>query len=171
MWKKLLIVLMVSLSVGGSAWGSEAHPVLALGSPAPNFELPGVDGQQLIGAEQSHGDQRDTGTNSHVGWATHERAELTVVGAATFRKDEEWHAGLEGTDAVGQAGDGRARIIDGDRDLTGAVEVPADERQLPKIASRQNAELERQRAEDGGRIHIGEVIGGVDRDRMMVEHV
>lgn len=43
--RKFLVVLMMSLSVLGSAWGSEAHPVLALGSPAPNFELPGVDGK------------------------------------------------------------------------------------------------------------------------------
>jgi peroxiredoxin len=27
-----------------SAWAQEPHPILALGSPAPNFELPGVDG-------------------------------------------------------------------------------------------------------------------------------
>jgi peroxiredoxin len=26
------------------AWAQQAHPILALGSPAPNFELPGVDG-------------------------------------------------------------------------------------------------------------------------------
>src|ERR1700679_3248175 len=25
-------------------WAQEAHPILAIGSPAPNFELPGVDG-------------------------------------------------------------------------------------------------------------------------------
>jgi len=39
MWR-FLIFLMLALT----ASGQEAHPVLALGSPAPNFELPGVDG-------------------------------------------------------------------------------------------------------------------------------
>src|SRR5438105_1639716 len=27
-----------------TAWAQQPHPILALGSPAPNFELPGVDG-------------------------------------------------------------------------------------------------------------------------------
>src|SRR6266852_622761 len=37
---RVLIFLMLALG----AWAQEAHPVLALGSPAPNYELPGVDG-------------------------------------------------------------------------------------------------------------------------------
>jgi peroxiredoxin len=41
MWK-LLLVLFVSL---GAASAEEVHPILALGSPAPDFALPGVDGQ------------------------------------------------------------------------------------------------------------------------------
>jgi peroxiredoxin len=40
MWK-LLILLTLSLT----AWAQESHPTLKLGSPAPNFELPGVDGK------------------------------------------------------------------------------------------------------------------------------
>ncbi len=39
MWKVLL-----SLTLALSGWAQESHPILALGSPAPNFELPGVDG-------------------------------------------------------------------------------------------------------------------------------
>ncbi len=39
MWR-VLIFLMLALG----AWAQETHPVLALGSPAPHFELPGVDG-------------------------------------------------------------------------------------------------------------------------------
>ncbi len=27
------------------AWGQTAHPILAVGSPAPNFDLPGIDGK------------------------------------------------------------------------------------------------------------------------------
>jgi peroxiredoxin len=38
---KFLLVLLFSLS----AWADEAHPILPIGSPAPNFELPGVDGK------------------------------------------------------------------------------------------------------------------------------
>lgn len=33
---------MIVLSL--TAWAEEAHPILAIGSPAPNFELPGIDG-------------------------------------------------------------------------------------------------------------------------------
>ena len=41
MWK-LLAVLLITL---GAASAEEAHPTLALGSSAPDFSLPGVDGQ------------------------------------------------------------------------------------------------------------------------------
>jgi peroxiredoxin len=40
MWR---ILLLLALSV--SAWAQESHPILALGSPAPDFNLPGVDGK------------------------------------------------------------------------------------------------------------------------------
>ena len=40
MWRVFLF-LLISLS----AWADNAHPILALGSPAPDFELPGVDGK------------------------------------------------------------------------------------------------------------------------------
>jgi len=39
MWR-LCVVAVLSLA----AWGQQAHPILAVGSPAPNFELSGVDG-------------------------------------------------------------------------------------------------------------------------------
>jgi peroxiredoxin len=41
MWK-LLAVLLLTL---GTVSAEEVHPTLALGSPAPDFSLPGVDGQ------------------------------------------------------------------------------------------------------------------------------
>jgi peroxiredoxin len=41
MWK-FLLVLLITL---GAASAEEVHPILALGSPAPDFVLPGVDGQ------------------------------------------------------------------------------------------------------------------------------
>jgi peroxiredoxin len=41
MWK-LLAVLLLTL---GTVSAEEVHPILALGSPAPDFSLPGVDGQ------------------------------------------------------------------------------------------------------------------------------
>ena len=54
MWR-VLVFLMISSCL----WADESHPVLALGSTAPNFELPGVamwecraDGIQLLPALQ-----------------------------------------------------------------------------------------------------------------------
>src|SRR6202161_3123102 len=41
MWK-LFAVLLITL---GAASAEEVHPILALGSQAPDFSLPGVDGQ------------------------------------------------------------------------------------------------------------------------------
>jgi peroxiredoxin len=40
MWRVLLL-----LTLSPAAWGQTSHPILALGSAAPNFELPGVDGK------------------------------------------------------------------------------------------------------------------------------
>lgn len=40
MWKVVAFFILFL----GPAWAQEPHPILALGSPAPNFELPGVDG-------------------------------------------------------------------------------------------------------------------------------
>jgi peroxiredoxin len=40
MWRAILLVLIAI-----PAWGQTAHPILALGSPAPDFALPGVDGK------------------------------------------------------------------------------------------------------------------------------
>jgi thiol-disulfide isomerase/thioredoxin len=39
MWK-----LFAFVTLALTTWAQEAHPILGLGSPAPNFELPGVDG-------------------------------------------------------------------------------------------------------------------------------
>jgi peroxiredoxin len=40
MWRAILILLTAS-----AVWGQPAHPILAVGSPAPDFALPGVDGK------------------------------------------------------------------------------------------------------------------------------
>lgn len=40
MWRGLFLFLMTC-----AAWGQTAHPILALGSAAPDFALPGVDGK------------------------------------------------------------------------------------------------------------------------------
>jgi peroxiredoxin len=37
--------LIFSLLLAGATWGQTTHPILPLGSPAPDFSLPGVDGK------------------------------------------------------------------------------------------------------------------------------
>jgi len=43
--KKNIGTLLTLLCLSLASWADDAHPILALGSPAPKFELPGVDGQ------------------------------------------------------------------------------------------------------------------------------
>lgn len=43
MSKRFACICMLLLSL--TAWGQPAHPILPLGSPAPDFSLPGVDGK------------------------------------------------------------------------------------------------------------------------------
>lgn len=40
MWR-----LIFSLLLAFAAWGQTSHPILGVGSPAPDFSLPGVDGK------------------------------------------------------------------------------------------------------------------------------
>ena len=40
MWRVLALLLFPF-----AVWGQEAHPILAIGAPAPDFSLPGVDGK------------------------------------------------------------------------------------------------------------------------------
>src|ERR1700682_6248995 len=50
MWRLVAFVVLAL-----SAWAEEPHPILALGPPAPNFELPGVDGATHKLADYSSG--------------------------------------------------------------------------------------------------------------------
>jgi peroxiredoxin len=45
MMPRILILLTLSLGLAIGVRAQEAHPILPLGSAAPNFELPGVDGK------------------------------------------------------------------------------------------------------------------------------
>ena len=61
--RKLLVLAlagMMSLTV----FAQQAHPILALGSPAPNFELPGVDGK--IHKLSDYAEQQDSGGGVYV---------------------------------------------------------------------------------------------------------
>ena len=44
--KRLVLLFIATLAAGAAiAHARESHPTLAIGAPAPNFELPGVDGK------------------------------------------------------------------------------------------------------------------------------
>ncbi len=40
-WCRMALTVLLSLA----AWAEQTHPILAIGSAAPDFELPGVDGK------------------------------------------------------------------------------------------------------------------------------
>jgi peroxiredoxin len=42
---RIITTLILAISIAAAACCEPAHPILALGSPAPNFALPGVDGK------------------------------------------------------------------------------------------------------------------------------
>jgi peroxiredoxin len=42
---RLLQLSLFALTSAVALWAQQPHPILAIGSPAPNFELPGVDGK------------------------------------------------------------------------------------------------------------------------------
>ena len=71
-----------------------------------------VDGEELVGADESEGDERDLGLDGHVGAAGHHGLELTGGGAASFGEENEGQAGLEGGDAAVEAGDEGARALE-----------------------------------------------------------
>ncbi len=85
-----------------------------------------------------------------------------MFGAAAFGKEDQRQAVLERFDTAKQAGDGRAAGFGVDGDLAGAVEVPADEGDLPERLLGEDAELEGQLGEEDGRVVVAEMVGGVD---------
>ncbi len=78
--------------------------------------------------------------------------------ARALGEDEERQAGLERGDSAEQPGDGGARAAGVDGDLAGALEVPADEGDLPEALLGQDAELEGKLGEEDGRIHVTQMI-------------
>jgi len=44
MWRRIAILSLMVVPIA-AAWGQTSHPILALGSSAPDFTLPGVDGK------------------------------------------------------------------------------------------------------------------------------
>ncbi len=92
-----------------------------------------------------------------------------VGGAASFGEEDEGQAVFEGLDAAVEAGYGvaGAGLVDGD--LAGAVEVPADEGDLPKALFGEDAELEGEFGEEDGGVVVAEVVGGVDGGLVLVE--
>ncbi len=128
-----------------------------------------VDGEEFVGADQSEGDEGDLGLDGHVGAAGHHGLELTGGGAASFGKENEWEAGLEGRDAAVEAGDQGTVALEVDRDLAGVVEVPANEGDLPEGLLGEDAELEGEPGKEDRGVHVAEVVGGVDGGLVYVE--
>ena len=71
-------------------------------------------------------------------------------------------ARFESGDASTEAGDGRAVVFLVDGNLAGAVEIPADEGDLPERELGYDAELEGKTGEENGCVEVAEMVGSVD---------
>src|ERR1700679_2680882 len=86
-----------------------------------------VDGKQLVRTDQGQGDQWDLGLDGHVGAPGHHGLKLAGRGTASLGKENQRKTRLQGRDAAVKTGNQGAGALGINRDLTGAVEVPADE--------------------------------------------
>ena len=75
-----------------------------------------MDGEKLVGADESEGDEGDLGLDGHVGTAGHHGLELASGGAAAFREEDEREALFERSDAAVEAGDERTGAVHGRRE-------------------------------------------------------
>src|SRR5579883_126879 len=123
-----------------------------------------VHGQQLIGADQRHWDDRQSGPDSHEGRTVHEALGVARSRPAPFRKDKERHSGAEGLYRSAEARDRCARIGNVDGDLPGTLQVPADKRKLEEVMTGNNPELKRKAGKNNGRVRIGKMVRGIDGD-------
>ena len=160
-------------AVSSSAWRI-VMPWVEMGSPtarvtAHGIEVAGVDGEQIVDTAEGDGDERNLGADGEESCSGEKGLEVAVGRAATFREDEEGHAGAEGADGTAEAGERRVGVDGVDGNLAGAIEIPADEGDGPQLFFGEDAELEGQGGEDDGRVHIGRVVGGVDGDGMLQE--
>ncbi len=119
------------------------------------------DGEQLMGADESHGNERDSGADRHEGGPVEKGFRFPRFGTPPFREYNERHTGFKGLDAARQAGNRCAWILNIDWNLSRPAKVPADKRDCPQVVPGYNAELEGQGSEEGRCIHVGEVIAGV----------
>src|SRR5271154_7180034 len=91
---------------------------------------------------------------------------MTIPAAPALGKDDQRHASLQRLHSWPEAADRGHSALGVYRNLPRPVQVPSDKRELPKRLSCQNAELEGQSAEQHWRVHVREVVGDINRDRM-----
>src|ERR1700722_19542829 len=120
----------------------------------------GVNRQELEGADEGHRHERDPGANRDVRGSPHEGLHLAIFRATAFRENEKRHARLERPDGAIEP----STAIFVYWYLSGAIQMPSDERPLPKTLLGENSKLERKAAEHQGSIHERGVIRGVPRN-------
>ncbi len=145
---------------GGAAFGGDGFA--GDEEKRPRSQMVDVHWQELIGADEGEWDDGHAGADRHPGGAGEEGLDVALGGASAVGKEEQRHTRLQRGHAEVQAGDGGTDIRGVDRYLAGAVEMPADEWNLPEIVARQNAELKGKSAEEHRRIHVAEVVAGED---------
>jgi hypothetical protein len=145
---------------GGEAGGEDGFA----DDDAESTGMEGVDvnGKKLVGADEREGDERNLGLDGHVGASGHHGLEFAGCGSAAFREEDQRETGLQGGDAPIEASYEGAGTFGIDGNLSGTVEVPANEGNLPKLLLCEDAELEGELAEEDRGVHVAEVVAAVD---------
>jgi hypothetical protein len=164
--------LVESLGKGICVSGIEAgsrNRIAYYDEDGPGVKRVNVDRKELVGADESQGDQRNLGLDGHVGAAGHHRLELARGRATTFRKEDKWETLFESGDSTVQAGDEGAGALGVYGHLARTIEIPADEGDLPERLLGEDAELKRELGKEDGSVHIAEMVGGVDSGFVLVK--
>ena len=85
------------------------------------------------------------------------------------RENEQRHARAQSLHARAQARERRMRVHGINRNLPGAIQIPADERHLPQLLLRQDPKLKGKRGKNDRRIHVRGVIRRVHGHRIFAQ--
>ena len=132
-------------------------------------EVVGVHGEHLVGAEDGHGDDGDLGFDGDVEGTGHGREERAGGRAPAFGEDDDGVSVVEGGDGGVEGTEGGADVGGIDGDLSGAVEVPAEDGEGEEFFFREDAKLRREMGVEQGDIHRGEMVGGIDLGQLPID--
>src|ERR1019366_3519799 len=108
------------------------------------FDVVGVHGQQVEGADERDGHDLGLRFDGEKECARQKRLNLAIPRAAAFGKDDQRHAVAQAPQGGLDGADRRRRVLLVDADLSGALQMPADEWVRQQFTFEDDAELKRQ---------------------------